>query len=174
MKYIFLLLYYSLLVYLPKSTTPIAGKICKRLRYECRKRIFKFCGTNVNIEKGARFGKGTNVVIGNNSGIGVNYRVPNDIFIGDNVMMGPDVLIISENHKFERTDILMIFQGRDNHVQIKMTDDVWIGQRTIILPGKQIEQGSIIGAGAVVSKNIPSYSIAIVNPIIIKNRKNLN
>jgi maltose O-acetyltransferase len=43
-------------------------------------------------------------------------------------------------------------------------DNVWIGARVIILPGVTIGKGSTIGAGAVVSKNIPPYSVAVGNP----------
>ncbi len=50
-KIIFLALYYSFLYYLPASTTPIIGKYCRRLRYNCCKHIFRKCGKNVNIER---------------------------------------------------------------------------------------------------------------------------
>lgn len=55
-KIIFLALYYSFLYYLPASTTPIIGKYCRRLRYNCCKHIFRKCGKNVNIERKVRLG----------------------------------------------------------------------------------------------------------------------
>ena len=56
--------------------------------------------------------------------------------------------------------------------KIKIEDDVWIGSNVIILPNINIGKGSIIGAGSVVTKNIPEYSVAVGVPArVIKNRK---
>lgn len=60
--------------------------------------IFEYCGKNVNVEKGAKFGSGHKVRIGDNSGIGVNCVIPNGSHIGNNVMMGPNCYIHSRNH----------------------------------------------------------------------------
>jgi maltose O-acetyltransferase len=66
----------------------------------------------------------------------------------------------------------MRLQGIKKAQPVSIEDDVWIGARVIILPGVRIGQGSIIGAGAVVAKNIPSYSICVGNPArIIRSRK---
>lgn len=171
MKKLYVIIYYSILIYLPKSSTPVFGKICRTLRYLCCKRIFKFCGVGVNIEKGAKFGKGLEITIGNYSGLGINCKVPNNIVIGDNVMMGPDVLILARNHLFSNVSIPMIKQGLSQQVQTIIGNDVWIGERVIVLPGKSIGEGSIIGAGAVVSKSIPPYVIAVGNPAAIKAKR---
>ena len=51
-------------------------------------------------------------------------------------------------------------------------DDVWIGARVCILPGVTIGQGAVIGACAVVSKDVPAYSVAVGNPArVVKKRK---
>ena len=56
---------------------------------------------------------------------------------------------------------------------IVIEDDVWIGRRVIILPGVTIGRGSVIGAGAVVAKDIPPYSVAVGNPCkVVRNRIN--
>jgi maltose O-acetyltransferase len=144
----------------------------KRLRAFCCKYIFEACGNNVNIEKGVRFGKGYEIRIGNNSGIGINNVVPNNVKIGENVMIGPDVLMLSNNHKFDNINKPMIQQGLDEQKEIIIGDDVWIGQRVIITPGKKIGNGVIIGTGSVVSKNIPDYAIAAGNPIKIIRFRN--
>lgn len=102
-KIIFLALYYSFLYYLPASTTPIIGKYCRRLRYNCCKHIFRKCGKNVNIERKAWFGSGVNIIIGDNSGLGINSSIPNDTIIGENVMMGPNCYILQADHAFART-----------------------------------------------------------------------
>ena len=76
----------------------------------CR-RIFKYCGKNVNIEKGACFGSGRLVELGDNSGLGINSMVPSDICIGKDVMMGANCYILSQNHKIDDLSIPMNRQG---------------------------------------------------------------
>jgi maltose O-acetyltransferase len=117
-----------------------------------------YCGRHVNIEKGAFVGAGKQISIGNHSGIGVNCVVTK-ARIGDNVMMGYDVLFIGQNHEFSRTDIPMSRQGMRNEPPIVVGDDVWIGHRAILLPGIHIGKGAIIGAGAVVTHDVPDLAI---------------
>lgn len=61
----------------------------------------------IYIEKGTDFGSGEGISIGNNSGLGINCKVRGPLEIGDNVMMGPDVVIMTNSHNFERIDIPM-------------------------------------------------------------------
>jgi len=126
----------------------------------------------VNIQQGARFGSGRLLEIGEKSGIGVNCLVGFDIRIGKNVMMGPDVVVLGENHKIDRTDIPMIEQGHADRQPVTIKDDVWIGARTIILPGVTVGTGVVIGAGAVVTKDVNDFDIVAGNPArVIRNRK---
>ena len=74
--------------------------------------------------------------------------------------MGTDVTIITRNHRFDRTDIPMMEQGFEEERPVYIGNDVWIGDRVLILPGVHIGDGSIIAAGAVVTKDVPLYSIA--------------
>jgi maltose O-acetyltransferase len=163
-----LILYYSTLYYGPSSVNKLFGRIFRKARYLLLRSVFKNCGKNVNIERKAQFGTGFNLEIGDNSGIGVGCIVPNDIKIGDNVMMGPEVIIYNKNHNFSRTDIPMIEQGMTDSLKTIIEDDVWIGRRVIILPGKTIGKGAVIGAGSVVTKNVPQFAIVAGNPATIK------
>ena len=149
------------------------GKFGKWCRYKVCRHIFKSCGENVNIERGAYFGTGQGVCIGNNSGIGINAVVPNDIVIGNNVMMGPDVIIFSRNHNTARTDIPMGQQGDSPARQTVIEDDVWIGQRVMMTPGRHVKQGTIVAAGCVLCKDSPPpYAIIGGNPsALIKIRE---
>src|SRR5690606_2867605 len=168
----FLILYKILLKHLPKSTNLFFGKYSKYLRYQCCKRIFKYCGKNVNIERGADFGSGFDLMISDNSGIGVNCKVPSNIKIGSHVMMGPECYILDTNHSFERTDIPMTEQGHADKQQTIIEDDVWIGREVLILPGRKIRRGTIIGARCVVTKDFQEYSIIGGNPSkLIRSRK---
>lgn len=161
-----LFLYYTFLQYLPSSTCSFMciGKISKTLRYICCKRIFRFCGVNVNIERKAKFGNGLNIEIGDNSGIGVNASIPNNTIIGKDVMMGPNCHIFSSNHSFESIHIPIIKQGFSEKKKTVIGDDVWIGRNVLMTPGRIIKRGSIIAAGCVLCKDFPAYSIIGGNP----------
>lgn len=133
--------------------------------------IFKSMGENVNVERGARFGWWAGIEIGAYSGIGINCQIPANIKIGSDVMVGPDVLIIDQSHRFDSVEIPMRLQGDHAPAPVTIHDDVWIGARAIILPGVTISKGAIIGAGAVVTKDVPSYAICAGNPArVIKYR----
>lgn len=134
----------------------------KKLRGLCGKLILNHCGTNVNIEKGAQFS--SEISLGDNSGIGVNALISSYVTIGKDVMMGPDCIILTSNHGFERTDIPMWRQASSEPRPVVIGDDVWIGARVIILPGVHVGSGSVIGAGSVVTKDVAPGSIVGGNP----------
>ena len=155
--------YYGFARYLPNSNSPLSlGS--KRMRFLLSKRLFKKMGKNVNIERLAYFGYGSEIQIGDDSGIGIRCEVCGPVIIGKDVMMGPEVIILTQKHKFERTDIAMHLQGFGETRGVIIGDDVWIGTRAIILPGITIGSHSIIGAGAVVTKDVPDYAIVGGNP----------
>ena len=131
--------------------------------------MLRHCGKNVNIEKNALFS--AKVSLGDFSGIGVNARIYGTCEIGDHVMMGEECIIITRNHSFARTDVPMMDQGFEEEKPVYIGNDVWIGDRVTILPGVHIGDGSIIGAGAVVTSDIEPYSIAAGVPArIIRKR----
>lgn len=168
-----LILYYGLARYLPKSNT--CGNIGGAIRRILCKRIFKKCGENVNVERGAFFASGVDIEIGDYSGIGINAHIPNGTIIGDFVMMGPNCFIQDVNHNYENIEVPMSLQGSTEKKLVKIESDVWIGRDVFILPGRIISKGSIVAARCVVCKDFPEYSIIGGNPSkLIKNRKNNN
>ena len=141
----------------------------KKLRRFFAKRVLKSMGKQVNIEKGAYFSSLCS--LGDFSGIGVNAEINGDVTIGAHVMMGPNVTVYTTNHETSRTDIPMWQQGETPSRPVVIEDDVWIGKNVIILPGVTIGKGSIIGAGAIVTKSVPPYSVACGNPAkVVKSR----
>lgn len=147
----------------------LGGKQSMKIRYFLAKRFVSQCGTNVNFEKGSQFG--SDFVIGDNSGVGIAAQISTGVTIGKHVMMGPEVVMLTAGHRHDRLDVPMGMQGGDEISPIVIEDDVWIGQRVIILPGVTIGHGSIIGAGAVVTKSFPPYSVIGGNPAkLIKTR----
>lgn len=171
MRTIFLILYYWLATHLPGSYSPYGGRIFNRFRIFCVRRIFKKCGNISTVDRKAYFGSGAEIEIGDFSGIGSNCRLPNDIKVGRYVMMAPGVTVINANHNFSRTDVPMCFQGSEDKKPVTIEDDVWLGTNAIILPGVTIARGTIVGAGSVVTKNFPEYSIIGGNPArLIRSR----
>ena len=165
-----LFLYYHFAIHLPASYQ-VGGRLSKSFRYALCKRLFKHCGQNVNIEKGARFGTGQNVCVDDNSGIGINADIPDGTHIGKNVMMGPNCYVIGINHKFERLDIPMCNQGYVHTKPLIIEDDCWIGRDVLITGGRTIHKGTIIAARSVLTKDYPDYSIVGGNPArLIKSR----
>lgn len=170
MKYAFGRILYNLIaIHMPLSFSKYSFG-SRKLRAFCGKLILDKCGENVNIEKGASFGE--HVSLGDNSGIGVNATISNYVTIGKNVMMGPDCLVYTSNHKFDNIEIPMCQQGFSEPKPVVIGDDVWIGARVIILPGVKIGQGSVIGAGSVVTKDVEEYTVVGGNPArLLKRRK---
>lgn len=154
---------------LPTSDGSWYNTLSKRTRGIIASKRLKYVGKNINIEKGAIYS--TEVSLGNDSGIGINCLITGEVEIGNNVMMGPEVIVFTTNHRHDRVDIPMIEQGFEAMRPVVIGNDVWIGQRVIILPGVTIGDGCIIGAGAVVSKDVDSYSVFVGNPgRVVKKR----
>ena len=164
--------YYGFAQHLPASYRfqPF-GKWAKTCRRAACKRIFRVAGQRINVEQGANFYTGWEIELGDDSSLGVHCMVPYDLKVGKDVMMGPEVIIVGENHRFDRIDVPMRLQGYTKFPPVRIEDDVWIGARAIILPGVNIGRGAIIAAGAIVTKNVPSYAICAGNPArVIKYR----
>lgn len=169
-RYLRLALYYGLVRYLPASSTR-AGRWVRPIRRGLCRGIFRRAGRNINIERGAYFGDGRLIEIGDNSGIGVNCLMSGPVRIGNDVMIGPDVIILTLSHRFDRLDVPMRVQGSREAEPVVISDDVWIGTRAIILPGVSVGRGAIVGAGAIVTRDVPEYAIVGGNPArIIKYR----
>jgi maltose O-acetyltransferase len=154
-KKVMFALYWVFAAWLPSSSH---CKLGKALRGFFARRILSSCGKNVNIERFAYFTP--EVSLGDYSGIGARAEMHGEISIGDHVMMAPEVICYTVNHRHDRLDATMDQQGNEDPKPIEIGDDVWLGRRTMIMPGVHIGSGAIIGAGGVVTKDIPPYGIA--------------
>ena len=111
-----------------------------------------------------------NVTVGKNSAINRGFSVlgRGKVRIGDFVHIGPNVTILTANH-------YMWEQGFDAYPtytkDVVIEDNVWIGDHVIILPGIKIGKSAIVGAGSIVTKDMPREKIVAGNPAeIIKDR----
>jgi len=103
---------------------------------------------------------GSGLTIGNGSNIGPYCYIgcSGGITIGQNVLMGPRVSLFAENHNFDRPDIPMKEQGVTRK-PIVIEDDCWLASSCTILAGVHVGRGAVIGASAVVTKDVPAYAI---------------
>jgi len=157
-----LLLYYGIAYHLPDQSFP-GGRLFRRLREPLCRCFFAAAGDGIKIESHVFVADGRFLRIGTNSGIGTGSRVYGAI-IGDGVMIAPDVLLLKDNHRYDDITVPIDGQGY-TVVALPVIDDwAWIGERAIILPGRTVGRGAIVGAGAVVTRDVEPFSIVGGNP----------
>lgn len=153
--------------WLPRSCYSIFSM---KVRSFFTKHMVQYCGNNVNIEQNVTFGE--ELSIGDNSTIGFNSDIYGPVEIGKDVMIAAEFVAFTNGHRFDQTDIPMNLQGDTDHKKIIIEDDVWIGRRVMLMPGVTIQKGSVVGAGSVVTKTFPPYSVIAGNPArVVKERK---
>ena len=112
------------------------------------------------------------IEFGNNVQFGPNCIVQCDIKIGNNVLLAHNVALIGkDDHRYDIPGVSIWDSGRGDHYKTFIGNDVWIGHGVIVLSGVKIGDGSIIAAGAIVTKDVPPCSIVAGNPAkVIKKR----
>lgn len=121
-------------------------------------------GDNSMVEDFTTINNGVGEVrIGNNSLIGLGNVIIGPITVGNNVILAQNIVASGLNHNY--ADIRQpIHQQGVSVAPIVIEDDCWIGANTVITAGVRIGKHCVIAAGAVVTKNIPPYSVAVGNP----------
>lgn len=106
------------------------------------------------------------------SNVLLGYAIGGRIVLKKGALIGHDVTFVNNMHEFKDKNIPVQYQGyRLPHQNIIIGKNVWIGTRAVILPGVTVGDYSIIGAGAVVTKDIPANSIAAGVPAkVIRKR----
>jgi len=103
------------------------------------------------------------VIIGDNTRIGIGNTIIGPVAIGNHVHLAQNIVLSGLNHNFQDARKTISQQGV-NTKSIFIDNNCWIGANTVILAGVSIGEGSVIGAGSVVTKNIPKFSLAVGNP----------
>lgn len=130
-------------------------------------------GKNCVVEQPLFCTYGYNTKVGDNFFLNVNCKLMDSgkITIGDNVFIAPNVCIITEEHAM---DTAQRIQGLEYTHPVTIGDNVWICAGVIVLPGVTIGANSVIGAGSVVTKDIPPDSLAVGNPCKVIRKVNEN
>jgi len=121
----------------------------------------------------SRFNK--NTFLGKNCHFnGLIIRGNGKVVIGDNFHSGKDILMINSYHKYNSANAIPYDTKEIINKDITIEDNVWIGDRVIVLGGVTIGEGAIIQAGAVVVNDIPKYAIAGGNPAKVFKYRDIN
>lgn len=132
-------------------------------RKEILKKLLGTTGDNFFIEPPLHMAYGKNTHIGENFYANFNLVIVDDgdVYIGDNVMIAPNVTISPTGHPVEPETRKL---GMQFSIPIRIGNNVWIGSNSVILPGVSIGDNSVIGAGSIVTKDIPPNVVAVGNP----------
>ena len=133
-------------------------------RSEMLKDMFAEIGENCYIEPPfhANFG-GKHVHFGNNIYANFNLTLVDDthIYVGDCTMFGPNVVIATAGHPILPELRELAYQY---NMPVRIGRNCWLGAGVIVLPGVTIGDNTVVGAGAVVTKDLPANVVAVGNP----------
>lgn len=143
------------------------------IRYALIKTIAKGCGDNVSIHPGCYILSAENLMLGNNVSIHPMCYIDatGEIEIGNDVSIAHATTIMSTSHSFSDVNIPI----KDQEVireKVVIEDNVWLGSKATILCGNTVKTGSVVGASAVVTKDVESYTVVAGVPAkVIKEIK---
>lgn len=149
-----------------------SASICRQTRIDVfphnmfsigrRSTIEDFCTVNNAVGK---------IEIGNNTRIGIGSTLIGPVVVGDNVRLAQNVAVSALNHNYQDISQPISEQGINTNT-VEIGDETWIGANAVILPGISIGKHCVVGAGSVVTKSIPSYSVVAGNPAKIIKQYN--
>lgn len=181
-------LWLSLFAWIPTPLGMIARLVawrplfaaCGSVRFATGITLLGCC--NMRLGNGVRLGRGVFVTAGDGRielgdevalSPGVHLSADHgQIVVGSQTAIGPGTVLRSANHAFERVDVPIMRQGHTSGT-IVIEEDVWIGANCVITPDVRIGRGAVVGAGAVVTHDVPSFAIVAGVPAkIIGQRGN--
>lgn len=116
-------------------------------------------GSHFSMGKGADIRPPIVFVAGNHVGIGKNLTVEASVLIGDDVLLSSNVSLIGNDHLFDDPSSTVYWQGRASNKEIIIEGDNLLGFGVTVIGSVRIGKGCIVGAGSVVTKDLPPYTI---------------
>jgi acetyltransferase-like isoleucine patch superfamily enzyme len=122
-------------------------------------------GADVHISENVRIIEAGRLTLSDGVGIapGAVLDCRGGLTVGNDTMIGIDAILLTTSHRHDNTRVPMRLQGLEA-APVEIGADVWVGARAIILAGRRIGSGSIIGAGAVVTRDVAPYAIVAGTP----------
>ena len=140
----------------------LINKFKKKIYLHKVQRVAKSYGKNLKVHGDSYVTP--NTTLGNNVNFnGMKIQGSGNITIGDNFHSGIECMIITSIHNYDKGDAIP-YDETVISKDVVIEDNVWLGNRVILLPGIKIGEGAIIQAGSVVVKDIPKYAIAGGHP----------
>ena len=144
-------------------------------QYQVESGVLRF-GRNLKVNYECK-GFGKNVTLGNNVNLnGIKIIGEGKLKIGDYFHSGENITIITSNHNYDDKNVKSIPYSKERiNKDVIIKDFVWIGHGAIILPGVILGEGAVVGAGSLVTKDVPDYAVVGGNPAkILKYRDKTN
>ncbi|MEO6120297.1 MAG: acyltransferase [Terriglobales bacterium] len=131
----------------------------RTLRYRLQLGSKLRCGKNVVLAKGLELYPPEYIHFGNNIYIGPDFAVQTNLVIGDNTLVSGRVSCLGNDHNFDDPQATIIEAGRLPACTIIMEGDNLIGYGSIVVGSVTIGKGCIVGAGSVVTRDLPPYTV---------------
>lgn len=164
--------FYYLVAYRLPENHWMGGTLWNAIRVACARPLLREAGKNIHIDRRVNFGTGNKLTLKDHSGVGADSRLIGDVTFGEYVATGFGVVVTAYDRDLSRTDIPMVDQHVGFDAPVVVGRDCVLFAQSVILPGVTIGEGSIVGAGAVVAKNVPAYCVVGGNPArVVKWRK---
>lgn len=166
-----LVLYYLCIQKLPHSRF-FSGFNTLRLWYVAKVLKIIVHDKKSKFENGIYISDARNLKIGSYVRINEHVFLQGKITIGDFALIAPNVSIYTQAHIHNEVSIPVVQQGSEKEQEVILKNNVWLGRNVVVLPGITIGEGAIVGANAVVTKDVAPYTIVGGVPAkLIKERK---
>ncbi|KAG7699893.1 hypothetical protein KL914_000007 [Ogataea haglerorum] len=143
----------------------------KKKKAEFIQKLFGKTGANCSVESPFNCDYGYNIVVGDNfyANYSASFLDVSLILIGDNCLLGPNVTLCTAGHPL---DVNYRAEGQEFGLPIKIGDHCWLGANCVILPGVTLGDNVVVGAGAVVTKDVESNTLVLGVPAKVVKKLN--